>query len=51
MWRSDGTKWRKLKLTLSVALQQMAMCLGISQQDNTLNGFLAFDCIIWHDRH
>ena len=49
--RSDGAKRGKLRLTVPVALQQMAVCLGMPQQDPTLNGFLAFDCIIWHGNH
>ena len=49
MRRSDGAKRGKLRLTLPIALQQMAMCLGMPQQDNALDGFLAFHA--WHDRH
>jgi len=50
--RSNGAKWGKLRLTLPVALQQMAVCLlGHATASNILNGFLAFDCIIWHDHH
>ncbi len=46
--------WRQLgqaQANSTSSMQQMAMCLGMPQQNDILNGFLAFDSIVWHDRH